>query len=201
MSICSLEVQVTISNISGTAVQMVQTTDYPWSGSVSITVNPSVTTTFTLKVRVPNRTWSALYTPTPAASGLTSIQLNGSPITPTITSGYAAINRTWTGGDKVDIVLPMVIQRIKASSKVAADVGRVALQYGPLIYNVESVDQDVINTVLSPSAALSTNWSAGLFGGVLMITGSYTNGATLTAIPNYARNNRGGRSIVWLRDQ
>jgi len=192
---------VTISNISGVAVQMVQTTDYPWSGNVSVAVNPAVATNFTLKIRVPNRTWSSLYTPTPAVSNLTSIRLNGSPFLPVISNGYATITRTWTNGDKIDLVLPMTIQRIKASDKIAADAGRVALQYGPLIYNVESVDQDVVNTVLGPGAPLSATWNGSMLGGLMVITGNYTNGAALTALPNYARLNRGGRSLVWIRDQ
>ena len=68
---------VTVSGVSGTTVQMVQTTDYPWTNHVSIVVNPAVATNFTLNIRAPDRTWSQLYTPTPAVSGFTSIQLNG----------------------------------------------------------------------------------------------------------------------------
>ena len=150
---------------------------------------------------MPNRTWSGLYTAAPAVSNLSSIQLNGSPISPVISNGYATITRFWTNGDKIDLVLPMTIQRLKAGSQVADDAGRVALQLGPLIYSFESVDQDVVSTVLSPGAVLSTNWNGSLLGGLTFISGTYTNGAALMAIPNYARNNRGGQSIVWIRDQ
>ena len=90
---------------------------------------PATATNFTIRIRVPNRTWSGLYTPTPAVNGLTSIQLNGTPIAPVISNGYATITRTWTNGDKIDLVMPMAIQRLKASSQIAADVGRVALQF------------------------------------------------------------------------
>jgi DUF1680 family protein len=192
---------VTISNISGTSVELIQTTDYPWNGDVSILVNPAASAEFTLKIRVPDRTWSSLYVPTPAINGLSSIQLNGSPLSPDLTNGYVAIRRTWNSGDKVDLELPMAVQRIKAIDAVEADRGRVALQYGPLIYNVESVDQDVENTVLSPSAPLSASWDPGLLGGMMVIRGNYTNGFDLLAIPNYARLNRGGRSLLWIRDQ
>ena len=190
---------VAIPDISGTTVQMVQTTDYPWTNHVTIVVNPAVPTNFTLNLREPNRTWSQLYAPTPAISGFTSIQLNGAPISPAITNGYATITRTWTAGDKVDLVLPMAVQRIKASSNVAADAGLVSLQYGPLIYNIESADQST-GLVLSPSAPLFT-LSTNILGGFLKISGTWTNGAVLTAIPNYAHLNRGGSSAVWFRDQ
>ena len=38
-------------------------------------------------------------------------------------------------------------------------------------------------------------------GGVLVIKGAFADGKPLLAIPNYARLNRGGRSIVWMKEQ
>jgi uncharacterized protein len=43
----------------------------------------------------------------------------------------------------VELSLPMKVQRIKADSRVLADAAKTALAYGPLIYNIESVDQNV----------------------------------------------------------
>jgi hypothetical protein len=76
----------------------------------------------------------------------------------------------------------------------------VALRYGPLIYNLESVDQS-LDSVLSPTAPLSTEWKPDLLGGVVVIKGEFADGKPMLAIPNYARLNRGGRSIVWVKDQ
>jgi DUF1680 family protein len=191
---------VTVGEVGGTSVQMVQQTNYPWSGDVSITVNPAASRRFDVKIRMPDRNVSALYASTPVVSGVTAISVNGTPVTPTMDRGYAVIDRTWNAGDKIDLVLPLVIQRVKADDKVAADVGRVALRYGPLIYNIESIDQNV-DSVLSPTAPLASQWSASLLNGVVLIRGAFTNGTAMTAVPNYARLNRGGRSIVWIRDQ
>jgi DUF1680 family protein len=83
---------------------------------------------------------------------------------------------------------------------VTADVGRVALRRGSLIYCIESADQNV-NLALPPTSALSTRWRPDLLGGVVVLTGSFSNGVPMAAIPYYARNNRGGRSIVWIQDQ
>jgi len=204
---------VTVEDVAGTDVEMVQTTDYPWNGSVAIIVNPAAQKRFSVKVRVPNREVSELYTNTPKSNGITSISVNGSAVTLPIEKGYAVITRNWKAGDKIDLVLPMKVQRVKASDKIAANVGRVALRYGPLIYNAEIVDQD-INQVLSPESALTTEWKGDLLGGVMVVKGTWADGSALTAIPNYARNNRAvvapegrgrrGRpvsSIVWLRDR
>jgi DUF1680 family protein len=90
--------------------------------------------------------------------------------------------------------------RVKAIDKVKADQGRVALKFGPLVYNIESVDQN-IDKVLAPDSPLTTEFKPDLLGGTLVIKGRFTDGSEMMAIPNYLRLNRGGRSIVWIRDQ
>jgi hypothetical protein len=80
----------------------------------------------------------------------------------------------------------------------------VALQYGPLVYNHETVDlngTNPLNLNINPDAALSAQWDGNLLGGVMVIKGNFADGTALAAIPNYARNNRGGRSLVWMREQ
>lgn len=191
---------VTLDNIAGTTVQLVQTTDYPWNGKVALTVNPAASKKFAIKIRVPNRQTSELYTNTPAIQGLTSFAINGKATKPTIENGYAVLSRTWKAGDKVEWEVPLQVQRIKASDKIAATRGRVALRYGPLVYNIESVDQNV-ESILAPTAPLSTEWRPDLLGGVMVIKGSFADGKPMMAIPNYARLNRGGRSIVWMKDR
>jgi DUF1680 family protein len=202
---------VTLEGVAGTDVEMVQDTDYPWSGDVSITVNPAAPKRFGIKIRVPNRDVSDLYTGTPDADGLASISVNGSALSPRIEKGYAVITRRWEAGDRIDLALPMKAQRIKGSDKIEATTGRVALRYGPLIYNVEAVDQD-ITQILSPDSALTVEWNDDLLGGVMLLKGTWADGSALTAIPNYARANRDPRSpdrrvrgaassIVWIRDR
>jgi len=200
---------VTVEDIAGTDVEIVQETDYPWSGEVAITVNPAVQKSFSVNIRVPNRSVSDLYTGSPESEGIVSISVNGSALSPRIDKGYAVITRKWRAGDKIKLMLPMKVQRVKASDKIAATKGRVALRYGPLIYSAERVDQDIDNA-LSPESALTAEWKGDFLGGVLVIKGTWADGSELTAIPNYARNNRalvapeghrGLTSSVWLREQ
>ena len=40
-------------NLAGTDVEIVQKTDYPWSGKVVITVQPAAPAEFDIKVRIP----------------------------------------------------------------------------------------------------------------------------------------------------
>jgi DUF1680 family protein len=200
---------VTIEDVAGTDVEMVQTTDYPWSGDVSITVNPATEKQFSVKVRVPDRGVSDLYSATPLSDGITSLALNGSAITPRVENGYAVITRSWKAGDKIDLVLPMKIQRIKGIDKIAATRGQVALRYGPLIYAVEGVDQN-LESQLGRESVLNTERRDDFLGGMQVIQGTWADGSPLTAIPYYARDNRtddasrAGRAVrssVWMADQ
>ena len=147
---------ITIENVGGTDVEMVQATEYPWKGNVAITVNPKTAKNFSLRIRVPDRGVSKLYTPKPEANGVTSIHVNGAAVKPAIENGYAVITRDWKAGDKVEVVLPMTVQRVYPDDRITArsrggevthpDQGKVALKYGPLIYNIERVDQDITQT-------------------------------------------------------
>jgi DUF1680 family protein len=191
---------VKVGQVAGANVEVVQTTEYPWKNSGSLIVNPDKAARFAVRIRIPNRGVSALYTNTPEINGITSITVNGKTVKPRLEKGYAVINRKWKAGDKIDWVFPMAVQRVSADGRIAADMGRVALRYGPLVYNFESADQN-LDLTLAKDAALSTEWNPELLGGVLVIKGTYSNGTPLLAIPNYARNNRGGRSVVWIKAQ
>lgn len=190
---------IKVDRIAGTDVEMVQQTDYPWNGKVSITVNPKESKKFSVYVRVPDRTTSELYTSTPEVKGLKSFAVNGKSTKPKIVNGYAVVTRTWKAGDKIELELPMEVQRIKSDEKIKTNKGLVALRYGPLIYNVERADQPDINLALS-SKPLTTEWRPDLLEGVMVIKGFWADGSPMTAIPNYARNNRIGQEMARTSD-
>jgi hypothetical protein len=171
---------------------MVQKTDYPWSGKISITVNPKEAKKFSVRVRIPDRKTSKLYTSVPEISGVKSFSVNGEPVKPVMEKGYAVVTRQWKAGDRIELELPMEPQRITADDKILADKGRVALRYGPMIYNVEGADQADINQSLG-TTPLKAVWRPDLLGGVMALTGTWADGKPLLAIPNYARLNRIGQ--------
>jgi DUF1680 family protein len=199
-----------VEKVAGTDVEMIQQTDYPWNGKVSLTINPATSNTFTVYIRVPNRTTSVLYTPSPVVKGLLSLSVNGQAVTPVVDHGYAALRRTWKKGDRVDFELPMAIQQVKADEKIKADSGRIALRYGPLLYSVETADRQDITQPIGPTP-LTLEWNGDLLHGVMVIKGQWADGTPLLAIPNYARLNRTPttatpdhdkktpNSIVWIK--
>lgn len=188
--------RITVEKVAGTDIEMVQKTDYPWNGAVSITVNPKETRTFTVYVRIPDRQVSELYAATPKISGVRRFRINGQDVKPQIEKGYAVVTREWRAGDRIELDLPMEVQRIHAADTIAATRGQVALGYGPLVYNVERADQPAIDKPLG-KAPLKAQWRGDLLNGVMAISGTWQDGSPMLAIPNYARMNRttGGADI------
>jgi DUF1680 family protein len=183
--------RIRVGQVAGTNVEVVQNTEYPWHGTISITVNPEAAKTFSVYVRIPDRTTSKLYTESPRISGVKRFAVNGQERTPIIQKGYAVVTREWKAGDRIDLELPMEPQRVVADSRIKADQEMVALQYGPLIYNVEAADNGKIDGKLSP-APLRTVWRPDLLGGVMAISGKWQDGSPMLAVPNFARMNRVG---------
>lgn len=183
--------RITVSDVGGTDVEMVQKTDYPWDGKVAITVNPKKTVPFAIRIRVPNREVSELYTAEPKANGILWMKVNGRTVEPVIENGYAILTRSWEKGDKIEFELPMVVQRVHGDENIAATRGQVSLRYGPLIYTFESVDQP-LDKQLDPNAELTAEWMPRMLDGIMAIRGKWSDGSDLIAIPYYARSNRIG---------
>ena len=197
--------RVLVENVAGQDVELIQTTDYPWNGKVSIVVNPRPTRAggggdavgqpparpFAMRIRMPEADVSSLYTATPPVGGpVGPITVNGQRVSfGGGDDGYAEITRTWKKGDKVEFELPLPAQFVHGNDKIEATRGKVAIRRGPVVYNIEQVDQDITQTV-DTSVALTPEWRPELLGGVTVLTGKFTNGNGFMAIPNYVRFNR-----------
>jgi hypothetical protein len=189
---------VTLDRVAGTRVELIQTTDYPWQGRVTLTVNPAVPTEFSIRMRPPVRNASPLYRTDAEGDGFVACAMNGGQVKPRKDGGYYVLRRTWSAGDRIDIDLPLLPQRVTADERIAAARGQVALRRGPLVYSFESVDQK-LDSALAADSAIMAEWKPDLLGGVVVLKGTFSDGTPFTAIPNHARLNRGGRSTVWIR--
>jgi len=197
---------INVPHIAGTDVEMIQKTDYPWSGDITLTVNPAESKEFTICLRIPDRKTSKLYTSVPAVNGLKTLLVNGEEATYHMDRGYAVITKQWSKGDQIDLSLPMEVQLITADARIKPDSGLVAIRYGPLIYCAEETDNRNINQPLG-SSGLQTEWQPDLLNGVFTLNGKWADGSDMIAIPYYARQNRPlsnedgkrGRSLVWLQ--
>ena len=188
-------------------VTLRQETNYPWSGAVKIIVNPAKTAEFTINVRIPG--W-ARNQPSPGdlyrhadqtIKPPIGLKVNGKAAAVELKRGYAQLKRTWSAGDTIALDLPMPVRRILAHDKVVNNAGRVALQRGPIVYCAEWPDNEgkVFGIVLDDDVALKSEHRKDILGGVTVLTATLKNGKKFTAIPFYARLNRGkGEINVWI---
>ena len=199
-------------------VEVVQETDYPWSGKIRLTLRPSEAKPFVLRLRVPG--WardevlpSDLYRYQDDAATNWSLTINGQRVTPKLEAGFAVLDRTWRPGDKIDLELPMPVRRVLANEKVAADRDRVAFERGPLVYCIEGADHDgSVLDVWMPKQAMPTPLHRpDLLSGVTVLQGLaqtafrdedgtvQSEPKAVTMIPYYAWCHRGQNEMaVWL---
>ena len=131
-----------------------------------------------------------------------SLKVNGATETLRITNGFASVRRAWKNGDTIELHLPMRPHRVLANEQVAADNGRMAIQYGPLVYCVEGLDNGgkVVDRDFASSGPLTAEYRADLLGGISVVKGKWADGTDLMAVPYYAWGNRGNNEMcVWIR--
>ena len=196
---------------SGPKIKLTQVTRYPWDGDVKITVAPEKKSKFTLAVRIPG--WARnepvpgdLYRFADTNTEPVTLSVNGKAVKFKVENGYANLNRSWKPGDVVELNLPMPVRRVLANPNVKADIGRVALQRGPIVFCAEWPDNpngEVLHIILPDNQPLTAQFDPQLLNGVEIIRGRALNADNLeqdfTAIPYFAWANRGpGQMTVWL---
>ncbi|MHB8897126.1 MAG: glycoside hydrolase family 127 protein [Thermoguttaceae bacterium] len=205
-------------DLGGEPVEVVQETDYPWSGKVRMTVSPKAARQFALRVRIP--AWvrgqvlpSDLYRyedPTPAQW---SLQVNGQAVDAPLADGYAVLDRPWKPGDVVELAMSMPVRRVVANAEIEHDRGRIAVERGPLVYCIEGADHDgsVREMWLADNLELAPEHRSEMLGGVTVLKGEASavyrseDGTVrsrpkgMTMIPYYAWCHRGANEmVVWI---
>ncbi|HUU51560.1 MAG TPA: glycoside hydrolase family 127 protein [Candidatus Heimdallarchaeota archaeon] len=188
-------------------VEVTQVTNYPWNGSVKISIDPEKEKDFSVYVRIPG--WvrnkplpSDLYYILNPQENQVGLSVNSTEVDMDIEKGFVRIRRKWQKGDTIELDLPMTVQRVVAHDMVVDNQGKVALQRGPLVYCFEGVDngERVIGRVLHDEMEFSTELHPDLLGGICVINENVLDGsAPITAVPYYAWSHRGiGEMAVWL---
>lgn len=194
--------------INKTKVEWQVTTDYPWDGKVVLKPLLTEVRSFALRLRYPGWCERA------------DLRVNGQPVKePVVERGYFVVERTWQTGDVIELNMDMPVRRVLTHPNVKANAGQVALQRGPMVYCLEACDQSApLSSIYLPAtASLTSEWQAGLLGGVMVIkadafqseildwkqklyqTAGKSKPVTVQAIPYYAWDNRqAGAMKVWL---
>ena len=104
------------------SVELEQQTDYPNSGTVQITVEPSTPAVFSMSLRIPGWCKHA------------SVSVNGENRTAVAGNhSYFTVQRKWQRGDTITLDMPMDFRLINGHITQA---GRVAVMRGPVVFGL-----------------------------------------------------------------
>jgi DUF1680 family protein len=112
---------------NGSTIKLEQETNYPWNGSIKITIKEAADASFFLRI--------------PGWCSDATIKVNGKPMNTKIAGGtYAEVKRKWQNGDVIVLNLPMETKLVEANPLVEETRNQVAVKRGPIVYCIESVD-------------------------------------------------------------
>jgi uncharacterized protein len=190
-------------------LRLSQNTNYPWDGGIVLTVDNEKAIKATIKLRIPG--WARdevmpgdLYRYINIIEPSVEVAVNGKTIDSNPTEGYITLpSRKWKKNDRIEISFEMPVRKVVSHELVLANVGKMALERGPLLYCAEEVDNPdgVFNILLSKEDTFEYKFDSSLFDGLGTITGKTAGSNTVTfkAIPYYAWANREmGEMSVWL---
>lgn len=205
--------------LAGTAAGPVRLgieTGYPWSGEVNVVVLEAPEGPWSLSLRVPS--W---------AQGSTVREGAGRSVPVEPGSPWVSGQRAWQSGDTIVLELATAPRVIAPDPRIDAVRGCVALERGPLVYCIETVDlpdgidlEDVYLTAGSlPSAEARPDLGDGVVGltapavhrpharrswpyGETSRVRTAADAVAIRAIPYYAWANRTVRAMrVWIPEQ
>ena len=105
------------TKVGNTAVHLVEQTDYPFRGSIRITVNPASPAAFPVRLRIP------------AWANHSTIKVNGKIQTSPTVGSFAFIERTWNMGDLIEVVFPLAPRFSQGFHN------SIAVERGPLVFS------------------------------------------------------------------
>jgi len=187
--------------IEGRELLIKQQSHYPWEGTIQLDFLNEEAVEADIHIRIPG--WLG-NTPVPSDLFLFAdqqesqplLRVNGEAVEIALVKGYALLHGKWKQGDQITLELPMEDRVIVAHEDVSAKAGLLAVQYGPLIYCAEQIDNtnDVLEAGISADSRFESQFKPGLLGGVNMLKGEDIN-----LIPYYAWANREvGKMNTWF---
>jgi len=122
----SNELKTTIGTDS---VSLTQTTEYPWSGTVLVTINQAPEKAISLNFRIPD--WCKKAT----------IHYNDNVVHMTTeSSSYASVSQAYKHGDQLKLVMDMPVVLVEANPLVEETRNQIAVKRGPVVYCLEAND-------------------------------------------------------------
>ena len=133
-------------------------TNYPWDGKISMKID-AAPQEMLLALRKPG--WCRTFT----------LTVNGAVADYTLRDGFLYLAHSWSAGDCVEFVLDMPVETVRANPRVAEDIGKIAVQRGPVVYCLEEPDngKNLQRIYLQADAAFACRYEPETLGGIVSI--------------------------------
>jgi DUF1680 family protein len=177
------------STLTWDDLTVTQDNHFPQVPATDLTLSLKRQQRFAIKIRQP---WWA--------DGSMTVSVNGSEVKPKLEDGYLVVSRKWKDGDVITLDMDMPVKVVAADPRVKEDVGKRAVQRGPLVYCVEEADnkEGFDDLRIAEDAKFDISFDAGKLGGIMGIT-AHVGDQTLNYIPYYSWDNReAGKMKVWV---
>ena len=184
--------------LEDTVLNIQQETDYPWNGRVKIKVSSTKDVPAIIRLRIPSWVHNEvlpgnLYSYVDQNPPIVTV--NGEKTDVSSMDGYLELEGDWKDKE-ITLEFPMTVRKVTADPKVTENQAKTALEYGPLVYAFEEVDQnsDPDQLSITESDIFTPKTENDLLGGVVTL-----NNEKAKAVPYYSWANRGtGKMKVWI---
>jgi uncharacterized protein len=206
------------TNVPGGTAELRMRSGHPWAGTIEVEVARSPSpASWKLSVRSPE--WTD--------KGRTRVIVNGQPFEGSWADSYVTIDRSWSGGDRLQIISDVPVRVLTPHRRVDSVRGCFAVQRGPLVYCLEGEDleggtimedvaldasiplepvhevpkglQGYVSVALLASGERVGGSRARLYGEGEGAQGPGTEVVPLTLVPYFARSNRPSAAMrVWV---
>jgi len=151
--------------LDGSALKLVQETNYPWEGSVSIRVEECKKAPFEVLLRIPD--W---------AEG-SSVQVNGKDAKVKVQEGtFVRLQGRWKKGDIITLNMPMDVTLVEGHPRIEEVRNQVAIKRGPVVYCIETPDlpedTNILDVYLAGEKELQAEYKPDFLGGLTTIEGT-----------------------------
>ena len=131
--------------LNGGRLQITQQTDYPFNGSIVLSIHSEKPLHAAIALRIPQ--WCETY----------HLAIDEEPADEApLVDGYRILERMWGVKTEICLVLEMKPEWIQANPRVRMDAAKVAMTFGPVVYCTEEADNGSLlsDLAVDTSAAL-----------------------------------------------
>ena len=135
---------------------------------------------------------------------IVELKINNETKESKIEDGYIVIEkRNWSSNDIIEVEFGMSIRKVISNEKLKSNKGKIAYEYGPIVYCAEEADnpKGVLDVKINNEYSSNFEFDEYLFDGIgkILLTNKKSEDKELTLIPYYSWANREvGEMAVWL---